>query len=143
MTSENANSAASLNGNEGSIHPAGITFPEAKAMLSTAFNIFDRWDISNEQARTLLGNPSERDFQMWKGSEIASVPTDTIWRLGDILGIHKALRYMFTESQRGYEWVKKPNARFLGKSALEVMLVGSQAHLSAIRNYLDAERGGW
>jgi hypothetical protein len=143
MVTEVSNSKSPLNGDEGSVHPAGVTSSEARAMLSAAFNIFERWGMSNDQARTLLGGPSERTFQRWKSKDIASVPVDTIWRLGDILGIHKALRYMFTEPDRGYEWVKKPNKRFLGKSALDVMLMGSQAHLSAIRNYLDAERGGW
>ena len=142
MTSENANPAASLNDNDGYPYPAEVTFSEAKAMLSAVFNIFDRWGISNEQSRILLGSPSERTFRMWKGREIASVPLDTIWRLADILGIHKALGYMFTEPERRYEWVKKPNTRFLGKSALEVMLVGSQTDLSAIRSYLDIQRGG-
>ena len=128
---------------EASIHPAGITPSEAKAMLSAALNIFERWGLDNDEARTLLGNPSPRTFQRWKNKEVATVPTDTIWRLGDILGIHKALRYMFTESARGYEWVRKPNTRFFGKSALDVMLAGSPANLSTIRNYLDAERGAW
>ncbi len=112
-------------------------------MLSAAFNIFQRWGLSNEEARTLLGSPSARTFQRWKNRDVASVPADTIWRLGDVLGIHKALRYMFTTPERGYDWVRKPNDRFCGKSALDVMLAGSPADLAMVRRYLDAERGGW
>lgn len=131
------------NGGEASVHPAGITPSEAKAMLAAAFNVFDRWGLSNDEARILLGSPSVRTFQRWKSKDVVTVPTDTIWRLGDILGIQKALRYMFTDPARGYEWVKKPNSRFFGKSALDTMLAGSPANLSTVRNYLDAERGAW
>jgi hypothetical protein len=126
-----------------SIHPAGITAAEAAAMLAAALNIFDRWGLTSEQSRTLLGSPSPRTFQRWKSRVVASVPVDTIWRLGDILGIHKALKYMFADPARGYAWIKKPNGQFHGKSALEVMLAGSPANLAMVRAYLDAERGGW
>lgn len=122
-------------------HPAGITLSEAKAMMSAVFNVFDHWDLSDDEARTLLGSPSIWTFQRWKNKKAVSVPTDTVWRLRDILGIHKALRYTFPDSGRRYEWVKRPNARFFDKSALEIMLTGPPATLSKVRDYLDAERG--
>lgn len=128
---------------EAAIHPTGITAAEAAAMLAASFNVFDRWGLSGEEARRLLGSPSPRTFQRWKNGEVAAIPTDTVWRLGDILGIHKALRYMFADPARGYAWIRKPNATFFGKSALDIMLAGSPAHLSRVRGMLDAERGGW
>jgi hypothetical protein len=39
--------------------------------------------------------------------------------------------------------VARPNAAFGGTSALERMLAGAPSDLTAVRNYLDAERGGW
>ena len=41
--------------------------------------------------------------------------------------------------------MSKPNqaALFGGKSALERMLAGNVADLLAVRQYLDAQRGGW
>ena len=59
------------------------------------------------------------------------------------MGIHKALRLIFAEPQRGYDWIKAANAAFGGKSALEVMLGGELTDLMRVRRYLDAERGGW
>ena len=59
------------------------------------------------------------------------------------MGIHKALRHVFTEAERGYAWVLRPNRAFGGKSALDRMLGGAPSDLTAVRNYLDAERGGW
>jgi hypothetical protein len=66
-----------------------------------------------------------------------------VWRLGDLMGIHKALRYMFREPDRCYAWVKKPNDAFGGQSALTRMLAGAPSDITAVRSYLDAERGGW
>ncbi len=122
---------------------ADVTQEEAAAMLRAVFNLFVRWQLDGAQSRRLLGSPSERTFQRWKSGEVASLPHDTIWRLGSLMGIHKALRYMFSEPQRGYEWIRKPNAAFGGYSALERMMQGAPTDLSALRAYLDAERAGW
>lgn len=59
------------------------------------------------------------------------------------MGIHKALRHLFTEPERGYAWVSKLNLAFGGQSALARMLAGAPSDLTAVRSYLDAERGGW
>ncbi|MCK9917626.1 MbcA/ParS/Xre antitoxin family protein [Microbacteriaceae bacterium K1510] len=99
--------------------------------------------MSDTQARVLLGQPSPSTFYRWKRGEVGAVPSDTVWRLGDLMGIHKALRHLFTEPERGYAWVKRPNTAFGGKSALERMLAGAPSDLTAVRDYLDAERGGW
>ena len=59
------------------------------------------------------------------------------------MGIHKALRIVFKDSQRGFAWIRAANAAFNGKSALDVMLGGELTDLMRVRRYLDAERGGW
>lgn len=112
-------------------------------MLRAAFNLFKRWQVTDKQARTLLGEPSTSTFYRWKRGEIGAIPHDTVWRLGDLMGIHKALRHMFSQPERGYAWVARPNAAFAGRSALDRMLAGAPADITAVRNYLDAERGGW
>jgi hypothetical protein len=112
-------------------------------MLRAAFALFAKWGLTDAQARTLLGQPSSSTLYRWKRGEIGSIPPDTVWRLGDLMGIHKALRYMFTDPARGYAWVHKPNLAFGGGSALYRMLAGSPGDLAAVRAYLDAERGGW
>jgi hypothetical protein len=120
-----------------------ITAAEATAMLRAAFNLFRLWKLSDAQARVLLGQPSPSTFYRWKRGDIGSLPSDMVWRLGDLMGIHKALRHLFTEAERGYAWIGKPNAAFGGASALDRMLAGAPSDLTAVRNYLDAERGGW
>lgn len=112
-------------------------------MVRAVLTLFDRWNLDREQKLTLLGDASERTFQRWRSGEIGPVPTDLVHRLGDLLGIHKALRYMFTDRERAHGWVKRPNEAFAGRSALDVMLQGAPADISRVRAYLDAERGGW
>lgn len=127
--------------------PAGTQGPvlqeEARAMLRAVLNLLDKWELGKEEKLVLLGSPSDRTFQRWRAGEIGPVPRDTVFRLGDLLGIHKALRYMFTDVARAYAWVKRPNEMFGGRSALDIMLQGAPTDISRVRAYLDSERGAW
>ena len=120
-----------------------VSEAEAQAMLRAVLNLLEKWELRRDDKLVLLGSPSERTFQRWRAGEIGSLPKDTVFRLGDLLGIHKALRYMFTDLTRAYGWIKRPNAVFGGKSALDIMLQGAPTDISRVRAYLDAERGAW
>lgn len=120
-----------------------VTAAEGQAMLRAVLTLFDRWGLSSAEARRLLGEPSERTYQRWRRGEVATIPHDTHFRLGTLLGIHKALRYMFATPERGYAWLRKANAAFGGQSALQKMMQGAPTDLAQVRAYLDAERGGW
>ena len=122
---------------------SGLTRPEVEAMLRAAFRLFDRWGLDGTEARILLGQPSARTFQRGTAGQVADVPHDTACRLGDLMGIHKALRYLFAEPERAYRWIREPNARLGGQSALDRMLAGMPADLAHVRAFLDAERGAW
>lgn len=126
---------------EGQVPRVLVSEVEAAAMLRAAFNLFRLWRLTDAQARILFGNLSPSTFYRWKRGEIGTVPRDTVWRLGDLVGIHKALRYMFTDPARSYAWVSKPNDAFAGQSALDRMLGGASSDISAVRSYLDTERG--
>ena len=128
--------------------PADGLFQETSAqqsavMLRAVLNLFEKWRLKPAEIRVLLGSPAERTLQRWRSGQIAGVPQDTVYRLGCLLGIHKALRYMFSSPERGYEWVKKPNEAFGGKSALDKMLQGAPTDIAEIRAFLHAERAGW
>ena len=102
-----------------------VTVEESTVMLRAVLNLFEKWELKSAEIRVLLGSPAERTLQRWRSGQIAGVPHDTVYRLGCLLGIHKALRYMFAIPERGYEWVKKPNEAFGGSSALDKMLQGN------------------
>lgn len=122
--------------------PAPITDDEAAAMFRAAVNMFRLWGVTDEDAATLLDLPV-RTYRRWKAGEIGRIDRDGKARLSNLMGIHKALRIIFREPQRGYAWIQAPNSAFEAKSALEVMLGGELTDLMRIRRYLDAERGGW
>jgi uncharacterized protein (DUF2384 family) len=118
-----------------------ITEEEAQAMFRAVLNLFRLWGVTDEQAGLLLDLPV-RTFRRWKAGEIGRIGRDGRTRLSNLMGIHKALRVIFREPQRGYDWVKAPNSAFGGRSALEVMAGGELTDLMRVRRYLDAERGG-
>lgn len=120
-----------------------ITPAEAAAMARTVVNLFARWDISDAQARDILGGLAARTYARWKAGEVGRIDRDLATRLSLLMGIHKGLRYLFTDPARGYGWVKKPNSALGGRTPVDIMAEGSIFALARIRSYLDAERGGW
>ena len=122
--------------------PAGpITDAEAGAMFRAVLNLFRLWGVTDDQGSTLLDLPL-RTFRRWKAGETGRIGRDTAARLSNLMGVHKALRLIFGEPQRGYAWIKAPNTAFGGRTALEIMLGGELTDLMRVRRYLDAERGG-
>ena len=122
--------------------PDPITDEEAGAMFRAALNLFRLWGVTDAQAAIILDLP-RRTFARWKAGEVGRIGRDGKARLSNLMGIHKALRIIFREPARGYAWIKTPNAAFGGASAMDVMLNGELIALMRVRNYLDAERGGW
>lgn len=120
-----------------------ITQEEAAALARATVNLFARWDLSDGEARQLLGGMPPRTWARWKAKEIGRIDRDLAMRMSLLMGIHKGLRLLFSDPARGYAWIRKPNEHFGGQSALDVMMGGSLFHLLRVRSYLDAERGTW
>lgn len=116
------------------------------AGLRAFFNIAQAWGLTAEEQMVLLGAPSRSTFFKWKSSpQAADLRRDTLERLSYILGIYKALQILLPDASASDAWIKKPNAAplFGGKRALDRMLGGNIGDLLAVRQYLDARRGGW
>ncbi len=113
--------------------------------LRTFFRIAGLWDLSVEEQMTLLGLTARSTFFKWKKNPPPVLPKDTLERISYILGIYKALQILFPDEQAADRWVRRPNAAapFGGRPALDRMLSGQVADLYVVRQYLDAERGGW
>jgi hypothetical protein len=122
--------------------PEPISDEEAAALFRATVNLLKLWGVTDEEAAILLDQPV-RSYRRWKAGEIGRVNRDGKARLSNLMGIHKALRLIFQEPQRGYGWIKTANAAFGGRSALQVMLGGELTDLMRVRRYLDAERGAW
>ncbi|MEQ5787214.1 DUF2384 domain-containing protein [Erythrobacter sp. NFXS35] len=122
--------------------PDPITQDEGAAMFRAAINLFGKWGVTDEQAATLLDMPL-RTYRRWKAEGPGRISRDGLARLSNLMGIHKALRIIFSQSARGYAWIRAANEAFAGASALDVMLGGELTDIMRVRRYLDATRGGW
>ncbi|MCY4239483.1 MAG: MbcA/ParS/Xre antitoxin family protein [Rhodospirillaceae bacterium] len=113
--------------------------------LRTFFRIAALWNLSVEEQMTLLGLTARSTFFKWKKDTNTVLPKDTLERISYILGSYKALQLLLPDEKAADEWVRRPNAAplFAGRSALDRMLSGQVADLFVIRQYLDAQRGGW
>jgi uncharacterized protein (DUF2384 family) len=119
-----------------------LTDEEGQAMFRASVNLFRLWGLTDNEAAKLLDMPV-RSYRRWKLGPQGRIDRDGKTRLSNIMGIHKALRIIFREPQRAYEWIKAPNNAFGDRSALDVMLGGELTDVMRVRRYLDAERGGW
>lgn len=120
-------------------HDAG----KAQALLRGLFGIAKLWGLGSAELRVLLGQPSERTFQRWRGGLCAGLSFDTIARIGYLAGIFKALQIVYANPQQADDWIRRPNKAFGGQSPLERMLAGQITDLAAVRQYIDAARAPW
>jgi hypothetical protein len=113
--------------------------------LRTFLRIAELWHLSVEEQMVLLGTTARSTFFKWKSDPEPLLPKDTLERISYVLGIYKALQILLPDEKAADEWVKKPNSAssFGGRSALDRMLSGNVADLFMVRQYLDAQRGGW
>ena len=117
----------------------------SQAALRTAFRILAAWGLGNKEQIKLLGNPPKSTFYRWKQGEGVVLSQDTLERLSYLFGIYSALQVLLPRPDAADAWIKKPNMAplFGGRSALARMLSGQVADLYVVRQYLDAQRGGW
>lgn len=113
--------------------------------LRTFFRIAELWGLSVDEQMTLLGVTARSTFFKWKKDPNTVLPRDTLERISYIVGVYKALQILLPNEKAADEWVKRPNEApvFAGQSALDRMLSGQVADLFVVRQYLDAQRGGW
>ena len=113
--------------------------------LRAFFNIADRWHVTPEEQRGLLGWPSRSALYTWKANPDTTLSYDTLVRLSLILGIFKALQVLYPEPAFAHGWMKMPNrnALFGGRTPAEYALRGGIGALQDVRRLLDARRGGW
>lgn len=116
------------------------------AGLRAFFNIARDWDLNADEQIVLLGSPGRSTFFKWKAApETARLARDTLERLSLLLGIYKSLQILLPQPSAADSWIKRPNSAppFGGRRALDRMLAGNISDLVAVRQYLDAMRGGW
>ena len=113
------------------------------AALKAFFNIVERWNIRDEDARALLGGLSNGPYYAWRKQPERTLDTDTLTRLSYLVGIFKALNILYGE-RLADEWVSLPNDNpvFGGRTPLSYMIAGGVPAMQTVRRLLDARRGG-
>ena len=99
-----------------------LTDEEACAAAKAVTNLFQRWGLSDAEARDLLGGVPDETWSVWKDGDFGPVGPELGARLSHLLGVHKALRLIFSgDEARVYGWIRRENAAFGGVPALVVM----------------------
>ena len=117
-----------------------------RSLLPAIFNIFGQWNLTGVQQMTLLGLSNEKTLYNWKNHpEKAKLTRDLLERASYILGIFKSLEILLPDSDLADRWLTTPNDNpvFNGTAPLDRVLAGQVTDLALVRNFLDAERGGW
>ena len=124
--------------------PPVTTKDMSEAGLRVFCRIADLWGLSLDQQLVLLGGRPKSTFYNWKRNG-GALPDDVLERISYILGAYRALEILLPKPEAADSWIKKPNTApaFGGGSALDRMLGGKVADLYVVRQYLDAQRGGW
>lgn len=123
-------------------HGSSIT----SSLLPAVFAIFSQWHLTGTQQMALLGLSNERTLYNWKGQpEKAKLTRDLLERASYILGIYKSLQILLPDETLADQWLATPNDNplFNGTAPLDRLLAGQVVDLAVVRDFLDAERGGW
>ncbi|MBN9598774.1 MAG: DUF2384 domain-containing protein [Afipia sp.] len=116
-----------------------ITSVEAEAMARAVVNLFKKWKLGDSVAREVLGGLSAEIYERWKVGSSGQIDRDLATRLALLMGIHKRLRLLFSNPERGYAWINRPNEVFGGRSPAEIMGRGDMFSLATVHVYLDAD----
>ena len=113
--------------------------------LKAFFNIIDRWQVRDEDARHLLGGVTNGPYyEMKKSPDQRVLDADRLLRISYLIGIFKALNILHARPLAD-EWVRLPNTNriFGGATPLAFMMQGGVLALQTVRRLLDARRGGF
>ena len=113
------------------------------AAIRTFFNIMDRWQVRDEDARRLLGGVSNGPFYEMKKNADRVLETDRLLRVSYLVGIFKALNILYSETLAD-RWIQLANSNriFGGQAPLAYMMKGGLPAMQIVRRLLDGRRGG-
>ncbi|MFY8030341.1 MAG: MbcA/ParS/Xre antitoxin family protein [Devosia sp.] len=116
--------------------------------LRTFLTIADRWGLSEEQRRLILGYPSRSTYHHWaklaREHGAFTLDADVLTRISAVMGIHQALGVLHATEAEGVAWLRGPHDAlvFGGRPPLALVTSGTQDGMMIVRRFLDAARGG-
>ncbi|MBW4043835.1 antitoxin Xre/MbcA/ParS toxin-binding domain-containing protein [Acidipila rosea] len=111
--------------------------------LRAFFNMMEKWQVRDEDARQLLGGISNGAYYQLKQSPQRALEQDRLTRISYLVGIFKALNILYGP-RLADKWVQLENSNpiFGGRTPLAYMLQGGTPAMEVVRRLLDARRGG-
>jgi len=111
--------------------------------IGAFFNIAEKWNLRDEDARLLLGGLSNGTYYAMKKSPARVLDQDTLTRISFLVGIFKALHILYGDTLAD-RWIQLPNKNslFAGNTPLHYMIRGGMQAFQNVRRLLDARRGG-
>lgn len=111
--------------------------------LKGFFKLAQAWKLRDEDACVLLGGVSSSSYYEWKKKPQRVLEVDRLTRISYLLGIYKSLHILYGDKLAD-QWVLLPNrnALFGGRTPLAYMMEGGLIAMQAVRQLLDARRGG-
>jgi hypothetical protein len=114
------------------------------AAIKGFLNIAQRWNLTELQARALLGGIASSTYHAWKSDpKRTKLNQDTLTRISLVVGIYKALQIYFGKPWAD-RWVTLENrgSLFSGQPPIEYMIRRGQPGMVEVRRMLDSWRGG-
>lgn len=115
----------------------------SRSAIKGFLRIVEKWKLRDADARLLLGGMSSGSFYSLKKEQHRALDQDTLTRISLLIGIFKALNILYSPKLAD-AWITLPNRNpmFQGASPLAYMLQRGQPGMVAVRQLLDARRGG-
>ncbi|MGC2658790.1 MAG: antitoxin Xre-like helix-turn-helix domain-containing protein [Bryobacteraceae bacterium] len=98
------------------------------------------WDLTEAQARGLLGGIASSTFHAWRSEpDKQKLTQDTLFRISLVLGIYQALNVYFGEPWAN-QWVTLGNrgSMFAGAAPIDYMIREGQPGMFDVRRMLDS-----
>ena len=114
--------------------------------LRSFFNIAERWALSVDEQRGLLGWPAHSTYHKYKAGNVGTLSYDTLTRISLVLGMFKALNILYPNPGLANRWVKLPNSNLIFGGNTPIAFMTAEGGIDAmfrVRRLLDARRGGW
>jgi hypothetical protein len=116
----------------------------SKSAIRAFVNIAEKWNLTEVQARGLLGGVASSTYHAWRTRPAGKrLDQDTLMRISLVIGIYKALHIYF-DDRWSDRWPTLGNRAviFEGHPPIDYMIREGQPGMIEVRSMLDSWRGG-
>jgi len=113
---------------------SAVTDEELSSLMSAGNALMVRWGVSEGKRSSIF---------LGEGPPVGgSSRSRTICQLDLLMRIHQGLRRLFSEKERAYAWMRRPNTAFNGDSALNYIFIHGLMGAAVVAAYLETVLDG-